>query len=84
MSRTARWNTDKRHRCPRCHAIAIDLERPRSLKVYTCCSCDGRFTRWPWLALILPKVGVVCSYCRVKEVPMRPVTTAEEAEDAQW
>jgi hypothetical protein len=55
------WNDDKKHRCPACHAVTVDLERPRSWRVYTCCRCGTRFTRWPRLARLLPEAGVRCS-----------------------
>ncbi|MEU8740536.1 hypothetical protein AB0K62_13535 [Streptomyces halstedii] len=55
---TVRWNTDKPHRCPDCHAVAIDMEKPKSYRVYTCCRCGTRFTRWPILAFMLPRVGI--------------------------
>jgi len=58
---TARWNFDKPHRCPDCHAIAIDLERPKPWRIYTCCRCGTRFTRWPHLAWLLPSAGIRCS-----------------------
>ena len=54
------WNEDKPHRCPRCHAVAIDMERPRPWRVYECCRCAARFTRWPRLAPVLPSAGVMC------------------------
>jgi hypothetical protein len=57
----ARWNSDKRHRCPRCHAVAVDMGRPRSWLVYECCRCAARFTRWPRLAGLLPFAGIRCS-----------------------
>jgi hypothetical protein len=57
----ARWNADKRHRCPRCHAVAVDLEQPRWWRVYTCCCCGSRFTRWPSLAWLLPDAGIRCA-----------------------
>ena len=56
-----RWNTDKPHRCPDCHAVAVDMERPSKWRVYTCCRCATRFTRWPSLALVLRHVGIRCS-----------------------
>lgn len=56
-----RWNPDKPHRCPSCHAVAVDQERPRPTRVYTCCRCGVRFTRWPRLARVLRDVGVACS-----------------------
>lgn len=56
-----RWNTDKHHRCPACHAVAIDMERPARRRVYTCCRCRTRFTRWPRLARFLPEAGIRCS-----------------------
>ena len=56
-----RWNEDKKHRCPRCHAVAVDTERPRSWRVYTCCRCAARFTRWPVLARFLRQAGTCCS-----------------------
>lgn len=52
------WNTDKKHRCPQCHAIAV--LGPKSWEVYECCRCGVRFTRWPRLARIFPFRGVVC------------------------
>ena len=56
-----RWNDDKPHRCPWCHAVAVDLERPRRWRVYECCRCHARFTRFPWAARLLPFAGVRCS-----------------------
>jgi DNA-directed RNA polymerase subunit RPC12/RpoP len=56
-----RWNEDKKHRCPHCYAVAVDMEQPRSTRVYTCCMCGTRFTRWPLLAPLLRDVGVRCS-----------------------
>jgi hypothetical protein len=56
-----RWNEDKRHRCPLCHAVAVDMGPARSWRVYECCRCAARFTRWPWLARLLPFAGVRCS-----------------------
>ncbi|MFJ3283332.1 hypothetical protein [Streptomyces halstedii] len=58
---TVRWNTDKPHRCPDCHTVAIDMEKPKSYRVYTCCRCGTRFTRWPILAFMLPRVGIRCT-----------------------
>lgn len=55
-----RWNTDKPHRCPDCHAVAVSIETPRSWRVYTCCRCATRFTRWPRLARLLPDAGIFC------------------------
>lgn len=54
-----RWNEDKKHRCPYCHAVAMSF-RPSSWAIYQCCRCDVRFARWPWLAPVLPFRGVVC------------------------
>lgn len=57
-----RWNADKPHRCPECHAIAVDAPpAARSFWVFTCCRCDARFTRWPRLARLLPKAGIRCT-----------------------
>jgi len=53
-----RWNSDKPHRCPYCHDVAIRTGRPRWWRVYTCHRCEGRFTRWPVLARLLPHVDV--------------------------
>jgi len=61
------WNVDKPHRCPLCHAVAIDMGRPRWWRVYTCHRCEGRFTRWPSLARLLPHAGVQCSEHRTTE-----------------
>lgn len=57
---TFRWNPDKPHRCPACHAIAVSGQAPRSWRVYTCCRCGTRFTRWPRLARLLVDAGVSC------------------------
>lgn len=57
---THRWNTDKKHRCPTCHAVAVSTEIPRATRVYTCCRCATRFTRWPRLARLLSDAGVCC------------------------
>ena len=57
----ARWNTDKKHRCPSCHAVTVDDRRPSWRETYDCCRCGTRFTRWPVLALLLPDRGVVCT-----------------------
>lgn len=56
-----RWNADKPHRCPRCHAVAIDTGQPRPWLVYACCRCAARFARWPSLARFLPFAGVQCT-----------------------
>lgn len=56
-----RWNDDKPHRCPWCHAVAVDMERPSRWRVYRCCRCRARFTRFPHLARWLPFAGVRCS-----------------------
>lgn len=62
------WNDDKPHRCPACHAIAIDKERPSPLKIYTCCQCDVRFARWPKLRWVLRDVGIVYTVHRSAEL----------------
>lgn len=63
-----KWNSDKPHRCPQCHAVAVDMPLPcHSLWVYTCCGCGILFTRWPFLAKILPSAGVRCSYHRTPD-----------------
>lgn len=64
---TVRWNRDKPHRCPNCHAVAVDMEKPKSWRVYTCCRCGTRFTRWPILAFALPHAGIRCSEHTPKE-----------------
>lgn len=61
MPKPVRWNEDKKHRCPQCHAVTVDMERPKSTRVYTCCRCESRFTRWPRLALLMRNAGVMCS-----------------------
>lgn len=55
------WNADKPHRCPACHASTVTAERPRWWRIYTCCHCPARFTRWPRLAPLLPNTGVRCN-----------------------
>jgi hypothetical protein len=55
MAETAvRWNVDKKHRCPKCHAIVIHHGPPSRWRVYRCCRCGARFARWPRLAPLLP------------------------------
>lgn len=79
MPKVFRWNTDKPHRCPQCHTVVVNgtlshLRRPRFLStysasswaVYECCRCKTRFTRWPWLAVLLPVRG-----CNAEECPFR-------------
>jgi len=66
MSKVLFWNYDKKHRCPSCHAVAIDMERPSKWKVYECCRCHARFARFPRLARVLPFAGVMCSEHRVQ------------------
>ncbi len=51
---------DKPRRCPVCRAVAVEGEPVRWWRVYRCCRCLTPFTRWPWLALILPRVGHRC------------------------
>ncbi|MGW1998426.1 hypothetical protein [Embleya sp. NPDC001921] len=55
-----RWNADKPHRCPDCHAIAVSGHRASPWRVYTCCRCGTRFARRPWLARLLPDAGHTC------------------------
>jgi DNA-directed RNA polymerase subunit RPC12/RpoP len=59
----SRWNEDKRHRCPRCHAVTIDTGPPRPWVVYSCCRCGTRFARWPRLGWLLPDARAYCSEC---------------------
>ncbi|MEU9615916.1 hypothetical protein AB0D56_30805 [Streptomyces sp. NPDC048209] len=61
MATVARWNVDKPHRCPDCHAVAVDMEKPKKWRVYTCCRCGTQFTRWPHLVFVLPNAGIRCS-----------------------
>lgn len=65
MSKPAvrRWNVDKPHRCPKCHAIPEqDGKTDRSSwRVYRCCTCGTLFTRWPKIAWFLKIVD--CTYC---------------------
>ena len=59
--KTLPMNTDKPHRCPACHAVAIPDGNAKRLLTgasVTCCRCGTRFTRWPWL--VLRHRGVVC------------------------
>lgn len=62
---TLRWNRDKPHRCPQCHAIWVYGDKyapndrweredplvPRWWKTYDCYRCGAVFTgrRGPWL-----------------------------------
>lgn len=61
--RVLKWNEDKRHRCPECHAVTIDTARPSRWKVYQCCRCGTVFCAFPRLADLLPFAGVACSEC---------------------
>jgi len=56
-----KWDEGKRHRCPCCWAVAIDGQRPLKWGVYQCCRCGRRFCSAPWLAGLMPFLGVVCS-----------------------
>lgn len=49
-----RWNVDKPHRCPACHAVVVHERRPSRWRLYQCCRCGCRFARHPWLAPLLP------------------------------
>ena len=51
---TVHWNTDKPHRCPRCHTVVDAGQSPTWRAVYECCRCWIRFARWPWLVRFLP------------------------------
>lgn len=64
---TWRWNSDKAHRCPKCHAVVDDGEPSSSWKVYICCRCAIHFARWPVLAPFLPLT--TCQYIRTGECP---------------
>lgn len=55
-----RYNDDKPHRCPRCHAVA-DADQRCKREVVTCCTCGARFTRWPRFQRFLKEAGVVCT-----------------------
>lgn len=89
MAPVERWNTDKPHRCPRCYAVAIDLERPRWWRIYTCCRCRTRFGRFPRLAWLLREVGVRCSEhqgnscCEAQQALQRVITLARRLEAEQ-
>ncbi|MEV7897932.1 hypothetical protein [Streptomyces cyaneofuscatus] len=52
-----RWIANEPRRCPSCNAVAIDTEKPKPWRVYTCPRCNTRFTRWPILAFALPHAG---------------------------
>ena len=53
------WNYDKTHRCPSCHTVAIDMEKPRRGVIYTCCKCGTKFSSAPKTAKI--EAGIMCS-----------------------
>lgn len=57
------WNEDKPHRCPQCHVVAIDMEKPSKWRVYECCSC-GTWFAGTKVAKLLPFKGVRCSVHR--------------------
>jgi hypothetical protein len=61
-----RWDDDKPHRCPKCHAVAVDMERPGRWKIYACCRCGCLFSRHPCLAQAgaLRLAGIMCSQHR--------------------
>ena len=60
-STVLKWNEDKPHRCPGCHAVAMpsSAEQPRRGVVYTCCRCGARFSSSP-SRRGMPQRGVVC------------------------
>jgi len=78
MTPVWKWNGDKPHRCPNCHAVAVDMELPKSWRIYTCCTCGARFARWPWLTPALHEAGIRCRYHRT---PYLCELTAEAGED---
>lgn len=52
-----RWNYDKKHRCPECHAIWVygpkyeawaEKRKPRWWRIYNCYRCGARFAGWGW------------------------------------
>ncbi len=59
MKTVMKWNDDKKHRCPECHAVTME-QRPSSWAVYMCCRCGREFARWPFLSRALPHRGVIC------------------------
>lgn len=54
-----RYNSDKPHRCPECHAVT-DPDHLSATSVVSCCRCGCSFTRFPRLAFVLRFRGVVC------------------------
>jgi hypothetical protein len=54
-----RWNFDKPHRCPWCHAIYA--ERPSRWTIMRCCRCGVLIARFPRLWRVLPYRGIVCA-----------------------
>lgn len=67
---TLKWNRDKTHRCPECHAIWTygpkyeerDIT-PRWWKTYDCYRCGavftGRLGPWLWQYRILSKINYI-------------------------
>lgn len=60
-----KYNDDKPHRCPVCHAITVYYDgapparRLLTLASVTCCRCGTEFTRWPDLPVIIRR-GIAC------------------------
>lgn len=52
-----RWNYDKKHRCPQCHAIWVyapkyeawaEKRKPHYWPIHDCYACGARFAGWGW------------------------------------
>ena len=67
-----RWNHDKPHRCPSCHAVAVSGRYvARWWRRYECCRCRTRFAALPCLwRLTVPAYGT-CACFQNPEDPAR-------------
>ena len=61
-----RASAEKPWRCPWCWTVADPSRRAR-WRVVECCGCGLMFTRYPLLARVLPKAGVVCPQHKERE-----------------
>lgn len=65
-----RWNESEPNRCPNCHIEVEGIRRSRPWRVYTCCGCFFRFTRYPRMAWLLPYADIRCRMAAHEKPPV--------------